>query len=141
MSAGNFLRSFDRGNQIGVNYRGSDRYKTCAGSLITALLFGLVLVSAIYLISETSAESEGSVVSQYTILADSETSTNISELGGNFGFGLLNFTSGEYYDVFTPGFERFASFEVRQVQGVQFSEPLGLEPCATENMVCIADFD
>ena len=62
-------------------------------------------------------------------------------MDGNFGFGLLNFTSGEYYDVFTPGFERFASFEVRQAQGVQFSEPFGLEPCTTENMVCISAFD
>ena len=38
-------------------------------------------------------------------------------MDGNFGFGLLNFTSGEYYDVFSPEFERFASFELKQVQG------------------------
>ena len=89
----------DSGQVIRLNLRGDEKYKTCPGSCLAVILYGMIAVFALHEIQDHVNLSKGPFVSNYKVFDTRESSTDVRSKKGQFGFGLKDLESLNYFDL------------------------------------------
>ena len=76
-----FLKGIDRGTSVKVNYRGQNSYRTCAGALLSLVLYGIVLIYGVYHTLEC-INYNNLKVSQFKVFESGDSQISVTDLNG-----------------------------------------------------------